>query len=249
MHFEALAALYHRARPPYPAALWERLAELGVLRAGARAVDLGAGTGQVTGPLLAAGLDVVAVEPGPTLAAELRARCPTATVVVARAEEADLAEASFDIAVAATSIHWMDLEVLLPRLHRALVPGGRLLVWRNVFGDPHATVTPFRRRVHEIVGRRAASPRVGNPEDADATAARLSGPGLFTVEETSRFRWSIELDEKAVRALFRTFSDWSQAEAEEAAAAVRALGGSVVEHYRSWLIVAQRADGDGDRSG
>lgn len=245
MHFEALAAIYHGARPPYPAALWDRLAELGVLRAGARAVDLGAGTGQVTGPLLAAGLDVVAVEPGPTLAAELRERCPTARVVVAPAELADLAEASFDLAVAATSLHWMDLGVLLPRLHRALVTDGRLLVWRNVFGDPEAPVTAFRRRVHEIVARRDAPPRAGSPEDVDATAARLSAAGLFTVEELSRFRWSIELDDDAVGALFRTFSDWSEAEAQEAAAAVRELGGSVVEHYGSWLIVAHRADGVG----
>ena len=130
---------------------------------GARAVDLGAGTGQVTGPLLAAGLDVVAVEPGPTLAAELRERSRRRAVVVARAEEAELAEASFDIAVAATSMHWMDLGVLLPRLHRALVADGRLLVWRNVFGDPEAPSPRSGKRVHEIVARRGRPTASGQP--------------------------------------------------------------------------------------
>ena len=245
MHFEGLSAVYHQARPPYPAALWERLDELGALRAGARAVDLGAGTGHATGPLLAAGLDVLAVEPGPTLAAELQARFPAASVVVACAEDAVLGEDTVDLVVAATSIHWMDLDALLPRVHDALRHDGRFLVWRNVFGDSAAPPTPFREAVGRIVARRPAPPRPGSPEDERVTAAALSASGLFAVEEISRFPWTITLDADAVQRLFSTFSDWSEGEAAAAAAAVRELGGSVIEHYLTWLVVLRPVDGSG----
>lgn len=235
-HFESHADVYAAARPPYPEALWQRIRELGALRAGDRAVDLGAGTGQATGPLLKAGLQVTAVEPGPRLAAQLRDSYPGATVLTVRAEQAPLPAASVDLAVAATAIHWMDLDVLLPLLHRALTPEGWLLVWRNVFGDPDAAPTPFRERVAEIVARRSAPPRPGSPEDLATTCDALSRSGLFTVVSTDRFRWSWEIDADGVDRLFSTFSDWSPPEVREAADAVRALGGSVVEHYGSWLI-------------
>ena len=238
MHFDALAEMYAAARPPYPPALWETLRDLGVLQAGHRALDLGAGTGQATGPLLAAGLTVTAVEPGARLAQQLQRLHPAASVVVARAEDADFAPGSFDLAVAATSIHWMDLTVLLPKLRRALTSEGTLVVWRNVFGDVDAPVTPFREAVAAIVRDRGApSTSEADAEDAPATAAALTAAGLFTVESISTFRWSIELDEAQVRRLFTTFSNWSPDEVNRAAGAARELGGSVVEHYLSWLIV------------
>ena len=84
MHFDAHADTYADARPPYPAALWQRLRELGVLQPGRRALDLGARTGQATGPLLDAGVEVTAVEPGSRLAARLRDAHPGATVLVVR---------------------------------------------------------------------------------------------------------------------------------------------------------------------
>ena len=244
MHFDAMADEYAAGRPPYPSALWETISELGVMKAGRRALDLGAGTGQATGPLLAAGLHVTAVEPGERLAQRLHASHPAADVLVARAEDAELAADSFDLAVAATSIHWMDLSIVVPKLHRALRPDGMLLVWRTVFGDPDVPLTPFRQRVMQIVAQRGplATPGTG-PEDAEATAGQLTASGLFAVDRSSTFRWRIELDEEGVRRLFATFSDWSPDEVNRAAAAVRDLGGTVVEHYLSWLLVLKPADG------
>ena len=54
-HFDAHAEVYDRGRPPYPPALWERLTGTGLLVPGVRVVELGAGSGQATAPLLAAG--------------------------------------------------------------------------------------------------------------------------------------------------------------------------------------------------
>ncbi|MDN4613224.1 class I SAM-dependent methyltransferase [Leifsonia sp. F6_8S_P_1B] len=242
-HFDRNAERYERARPPYPPALWRALRELGALTPGARALDIGAGTGQATAPLVEAGLAVTAVEPGPALAARLATRVPGATVVNARAEDIALDAGAFDLVTAATAVHWFDLEVLLPRLHAALVPGGLLVVWRNVYGDPEAEVTPFRRGIQAIVDRRQAPPRPGPGElEVDRWRERLTAGGLFLAERTVNLRWSIDLDSARVRDLFTTFSDWTPEEADEAAAVADRLGGTVTEHYATWLIALRRAE-------
>ncbi len=238
MHFDRHAELYDRARPPYPAALIDRLADLGLLRAGARALDLGAGSGQATRILVQAGMEVTAVEPGPALAARLQEALPGVDVLRSTVERAALPAGAFDLVTIATAVHWLDLDVVLPALHRALAPGGRLAVWRTAYGDPSVPPGPFRRRIQAIVDAREAParPQPGETETA-RWAAALEAGGLFRTVHTEEFAWTIVLDEDAVRDLFTTFSDWTPAEAEEAARAVRDLGGSVTEHYLSPLLV------------
>ena len=142
MHFDGMADVYGAARPPYPGELWRDVLATGLVGPGRRALDLGAGSGQATGELLAHGMAVVAVEPGDNLAHVLEQRLPHVTVIRSRAEDLRLHGGSFDLAVAATSIHWMDLEVVLPIVHGALKTDGRFLIWRNVFGDADTEVTP-----------------------------------------------------------------------------------------------------------
>jgi hypothetical protein len=105
--------------------------------------------------------------------------------------------------------------------------------------------------VARIVAERDAAPQRGpDPEDADLTALALTRSGLFSVRAVRRFRWGILLDDQQVLRLFTTFSDWSPEEAERAAEAVRDLGGSVVEHYRTWLIaLVPEPESSGDVSG
>jgi SAM-dependent methyltransferase len=238
MHFDRMAGAYASARPPYPAELWQDVRADGRLVAGIRVLELGAGSGEATRELVAAGAEVVAVEPGANLAAILHESLPAVTVVRSRAEDLRVDDGAFDLAVAATSIHWMNLGIVLPILHRALARDGRLLVWRNVFGDADADTTAFRQAVHRIVQCRGST-RAGNAEDADATAQRLADSGLFAVERIHRYRWSVELDADRIHALFSTFSEWAPSEVDEAAAAVDELGGTVTEHYASWLITAR----------
>jgi SAM-dependent methyltransferase len=241
LHFDALAETYQRARPPYPQALWDRMRELEVLRPGVRVIELGAGTGEATTRLIEAGAEVVAVEPGRALAARLRRRCPRARIVVARAEDAAMDEAQFDLAVAATSVHWLDLGVVIPKLHRAIVRDGHFAVWRTAFGDPRTT-TPFRDRVDAIVARRVNEPTRPGPGELDTEewAQRLSSSGEFSVVHVDEFRWNIDLDADQVHGLFRTFSNWTADEVVAAAQAARDLGGMVTEHYVTPLILLRR---------
>jgi SAM-dependent methyltransferase len=70
--FDEAAGLYDRARPGYPAALFDDLVELTGIGPGSRVLEIGSGTGQATGPLAERGCRVVAVELGPRLAAVAR---------------------------------------------------------------------------------------------------------------------------------------------------------------------------------
>ncbi len=242
MHFDARVDQYERARPPYPGQLWDRLADLGLVGPGVRVLELGAGTGQATERLLQTCGTVTAIEPGPALARRLRERLPQAVVLPTTAEAAALDDAAFDLAVAATSVHWLDLGVVLPKLHRALRSDGHLAVWRNTFGDPAAPVTPFRARVAELTSRRRAPVQRPDPGgvDTDYWVSRLSDDGWFSVVHTDHFRWRIDLTAQQVFDLFSTFSDWSPEEARQAADVVRESGGRVTEHYLTPLVVLAR---------
>ncbi|NNM44435.1 class I SAM-dependent methyltransferase [Knoellia koreensis] len=235
MHFEQMAADYSTARPRYPVGLLDLLHAEGIVGQGKHLLEVGAGSGLATRDLLRFGSTVVAVEPGAELATGLSRLAPEVEVMITRLEDADLPDHSFDSVVAATSMHWVDLPVALPKLHTALRPGGWLAVWRHCFGDD-AVTTPFRHRVEEIVTARAQPPGSPAPRRDDRpTMDELSAGGWFEPVRTESWRWSIDLTAQQARALFRTFSDWSNREVEAVGRAVADEGGTVTEHYRTVL--------------
>jgi hypothetical protein len=182
----------------------------------------------------------LAVEPGRELASLLERDVPGVSVLRAHLEYAELPDSSFDAAVAATSMHWVDLSVGLPRLHAALRSSGWLAVWRHRFGDASVD-TDFRRRVQQIVAERMRREPGERRADDRPTMNELSAGAWFEPVRTDHWRWSIDLDTDQVRRLFRTFSDWNDAEVEAVAQAADQLGGLVTEHYQSVLHLLKRA--------
>ena len=242
-HFDRVARTYDEARPAYPQALWDVLTDERVLLPGADVLELGAGSGQATVPLLDAGARVTAVEPGPALAGMLRERISVreAVVVEAVAEELELAGAAYDAVVAATSFHWLDRDVLLPRLHATLRPEGLLAVWWTVFGAAEVT-TPFRERVARIARRHGLDrqPRRTDALDTALWTERLEAGGWFAVRRAEVLPWSIDLSAHQVRGLFATFPTWPDAALAEIEDAARETGEPVTEHYATAVYVAGR---------
>jgi SAM-dependent methyltransferase len=127
--FDQDAERYDRARPGYPAALFDDLVELAAIGAGSRVLEIGPGTGQATLPLAERGCRVVAVELGADLAAVARrnlARFPMVEVVTASFEDWPLPAERFDLVLAATAFHWIDPSVRVDKVADALRPGGSL---------------------------------------------------------------------------------------------------------------------------
>lgn len=134
--FEQVADVYERARPDYPPAAIDALAARLGAGPGRRILDLGAGTGKLTAPLLATGADVVAVEPLPAMRERLRARIPDEhrdhlDVIDASAERLPLEDGSVDGAAAAQAFHWFDAVPALAEVRRVLASGGWFAVVHN----------------------------------------------------------------------------------------------------------------------
>jgi SAM-dependent methyltransferase len=126
--FESVAADYERHRPEYPAEALRWAAEQLGLGDGSRVLDVGAGTGKLTRGLVALGYEVVAVEPGGPMLAQLRQAVPEAEAHEAPAEAIPLPDESVDAAFAGQAYHWFDRERALPELHR-VVRTGLALLW------------------------------------------------------------------------------------------------------------------------
>jgi hypothetical protein len=99
----------------------------------------------------------------------------------------------------------------------------------------------LRRRVKQIVAERNSDDARAPRADDTPSMEELTAGGWFDPVRTERWRWSIDLTTDQVRRLFRTFSDWSNAEVEAAARAADELGGVVTEHYQSVLHMLRRA--------
>lgn len=209
--FDRNATTYTDGRPPYPARVYEFLEEIGALQPGARVLEIGPGSGQATVELLARGAEVDAVELGANLAARLQERIadPRLRVTVGDLHTVDLPAAAYDTVVAATMLHWLDVPPLLPRLAATLRPGGWLVAWWTVFGDPEVT-TPFRQRVDRIY--RDRMPHEWRPADEMPRAMRvedrlaeLTEGGHFGEPRFDLVRWTARFTSEQVRALFATF--------------------------------------------
>ena len=124
--FAGVADAYERGRPGYPPEAITIAARELELHARDRVADLGAGTGKLTTALVAAGLDVVAVEP----LVQLRERLPDVEVVAATAERLPFADGSLAAAFSADAFHWFDADAAAGELYRVLRPrGGVALLW------------------------------------------------------------------------------------------------------------------------
>ncbi len=210
------AAGYDRARPAYPEAVYQILRDRCGLCAGTRAFEIGPGTGHVTRKLFEAGAgSVVAVEPDERMAAFLlTALAPFRDRLEVRVqpfEVTELADASFDLGIAATSFHWLEPGLSLRKVAAALRPAGWWAVWWNVFGDPERP-DAFHESTRHLFREPDYRPPAGASwsqkyaTDVDARLAELRSEGRFEEIRAEQIRWSLTLDARGVREMFATFS-------------------------------------------
>jgi 16S rRNA A1518/A1519 N6-dimethyltransferase RsmA/KsgA/DIM1 with predicted DNA glycosylase/AP lyase activity len=107
--------------------VFDVLCERCSLARNAATFEIGAGTGKATRRLLELGAyPLVAIEPDDRLASFLRetVRNEALTVVISTFEEIVLPEASFDLGLSATALHWLNEDLALTKVAKLLRPGG-----------------------------------------------------------------------------------------------------------------------------
>jgi SAM-dependent methyltransferase len=130
--FQNAAEAYERGRPDYPQEAIDFIAtELGA-GPGAKAVDLGAGTGKFTALLAAKGPTVIAVEPVAAMRERLKEKLPNVEAIDATAQSLPFESSSVDVVTAAQAFHWFGTEEVVQEIRRVLKPGGRLVLIWNV---------------------------------------------------------------------------------------------------------------------
>ena len=98
--YDQVAPLYDRARPTYPAALFDDIVDYAILAEDARILEIGCGSGQATVPMAARGYAIDCIELGAQLAAIARkklAQFPKAHVINADFETVNLPACHYDI--------------------------------------------------------------------------------------------------------------------------------------------------------
>ncbi|MGF1552652.1 MAG: class I SAM-dependent methyltransferase [Paracoccaceae bacterium] len=203
------AAGYDAGRPDEPAALYDAVAAEAGPIAGARVLEIGAGTGRATRVLLARGATSVhAVEPDPRMAARL-VGLDRVTREIARFETANPGR-GYDLAVAASAFHWVaEPAAALGRLRAMLAPGGGVALWYAVHADPDGpdafarALAPFWAEAasgHELRRRQGAGP------PSEARGCRRLGAAGFERVRHHRLAWTVEQDATALAALYASFS-------------------------------------------
>lgn len=194
--FGAVARVYAQGRPDYPEEAVRWLAGNQRLVA-----ELGAGTGKLTGALLATGHRVVATEPSRPMLEQLTATFADEHGVVpgeltpmqAVAEALPFADGSVDHVVAAQAFHWFDPGKALEEISRILRPGGAIgLIWN--FRDESV---PWVRRLSAIIGSEGLA--------VDPTPV-LNDSGLFDEVQHARFRMWQQVDRDGLLALVESRS-------------------------------------------
>ena len=211
--FGADPANYHVARPPYPEATWQALRERAGLGAGIAILEIGAGTGLATSPLLThEPKRLVAIEPDLRLANFLRGTIhdPRLQIVPQAFEDVDLPPASFDLVASATAFHWLDAIPALRRIHGLLRPGGAVALWWNVFGDNSRPDAFHDATAHLFAGQPLSSMAGANdrPPHALNIQARLRDltEAGFLPDPPERIQWTLCLDAPGVRRLYASYS-------------------------------------------
>jgi SAM-dependent methyltransferase len=254
--FDTAAELYDRARPGYPAALFDDLSTLAGVGRGCRVLEIAPGTGQATEPLAERGCAIVAVELGAEMAAVARrrlARFPNVDIVVAPFEQFPLPAEPFDLVLCATAFHWLDPAVRIVKPARALRPGGALAVidTHHVAGGTERFFADAQACYERWDPSTPPGLRLEPSDTIPCDAAEIDRSGLFEPVTFRRYETDIDYTTREYLDVLLTYSghialpDEGRQRLLDCIANLidRDHGGRIVKRYMTELRVARCLDG------
>jgi len=195
-----MAESYDLGRPGYPEELVEETVKMSGITRDGRILEIGCGTGQATRPFARRGYRMVCLEPGPHLARLARrnlADFPAVAVREERLEDWPLEPQSFDLVLAATSLHHVAPDYRYAKGAKALKTGGSLAVFAN---HPGQEDPGFRAELDEIYLRWRGQEEAKHFAEQTLerrikyTTDEIDQSGLFGGVETVQRPWTVEFD-------------------------------------------------------
>lgn len=233
--FDGQVDAYDRVRPHYPAAVFDEL--FSWLPDAPVMIEVGPGTGQATGDLLARGATITAVELGPRLASRLRenfAGFPSLDVVVGDFEHVPLRAASFDAVFSASAYHWIAPAVQLDRPAELLRPGGVVAILELIQVDSSADRGFFdaAQPIYEKYGEGRGDDVPPTREEATARMlAPLRADQRFTDVTSLRHDWDQSYTSAQYRQLMQSYSATQMMQPNAREGLLRDMEGFIDEQF------------------
>ena len=227
---------YERFRPRYPESVFDDIMELANLVAGAEAVEVGAGTGIATEPLIDRVLVVTAIEPAVAMAAVAEAKVgDRAQILVERFEDYPLGR-SVELIASFNASHWIEPEVAIEHIAQLIKLGGCLaLVWTQVvsWGED-----PFEQRLAQVFG----APWEKRLDHVDASMTPVFFDARFEDFEVRHHQFARRLNAEAFVAVTKTYGGHRTDEHYRAIARIinDEFGGEIEKVEDAALYVARR---------
>jgi SAM-dependent methyltransferase len=254
--FDAAAQLYDQARPGYPEQMVDVVIAYAQLGDDARALEIGAGTGQATAQFAWRGITVHAVEPGAAMADVIREKFDgtglEVTVETADLETAALEPDSFDLVYASTSWHWLTPGLRWTLVARALKTGGTVAAFWNI---PHWRRTDLCPELDDVYRRSGADlSQLGTMAAAEVEHGALMAEwandapdrSAFSDFRGAQFDWSETYTADEYVALLGTYGDHLTLAADVRervftgiGAVIEQSGGAIELPYSTHLLVAK----------
>lgn len=251
--FNEIAALYDRARPDYPDALFDDIAAASSLSPGDAVLEIGCGSGQATVGLARRGFTVMALDPGAALLVLARQRLAdfgNVGFVQGTFEVASLPRTSFKLIASAQAWHWIDPSVGYVKAASLLAPGAMLAVFGNV---PAGVAPPLDAALAAIYQAELGTPLGPPPEmwytPAGALPLLIAASGHFEPAVHRSYAWSRPHTATSFADFLRTRTDHRRLREPQRekllsaiADAIEKQGGQTELRFETHLHLARRKD-------
>ena len=218
--FDGSAELYDATRQSYPAAIVDAVFTTASVEPGARVLEIGCGTGQLTRRLAGRGFNVTAIDIGAAMTEAARRNVADPAVrFQASSFEEFTGGGPFGLIVSGTAWHWVDPGVGWAKAARLLRPGG----WLALLTTGERYHEPFLSQLRDLWMRYS---RQTAWADRPAWAAGLRETTLFGEPVEARLTRALRLPAESVVGLERTratFLSYSEQDQVGFTADLRAL--------------------------